>query len=60
VDKGRIIGTQIIRVQGAPITVQAFQRTILTYDPANPEGYLTERANTGTDFATIFPNRVPQ
>jgi len=60
VDKGRIIGTQIFRVSGAPITIQAFQRSILTYDPANPEGFLTERANTGTDYMGVFPERVPQ
>ncbi len=47
VDKGRFIGTQITRVTDAQITIQAFQRTILTYDPNNPEGFLTERANTG-------------
>jgi len=60
VDKGRIIGTQIIRVTNVPIMVQAFQRTILTYDPANPQGFLTERANTGTDYMAVFPDRVPQ
>jgi hypothetical protein len=60
VDKGRIIGTTITRVPAAPITIQAFQRSILTYDPANPEGFLTERANTGTDFMAVFPERVPQ
>ncbi|MGH2371696.1 MAG: hypothetical protein ACRDI2_26285, partial [Chloroflexota bacterium] len=60
VDKGIIIGTEETRVTNRPITIQAFQRTILTYDPANPAGYLVERANTGTDFWTIFPGRVPQ
>ena len=59
VDKGRIIGTDIIRVTNAPIVIQAFQRTILTYDPNNPEGYLVERANTGTDYARLFPQNVP-
>lgn len=59
VDKGRIIGTQITRVTDAPITIQAFQRTILTYDPSNPEGFLTERANTGTDYFSVFPDRFP-
>lgn len=59
VDKGRIIGTQITRVTDAPITIQAFQRTILTYDPNNPEGFLTERANTGTDYFSVFPDRFP-
>ena len=59
VDKGRIIGTTINRVVNAPITIQAFQRSILTYDPANPEGFLTERANTGTEYMGVFPERVP-
>jgi hypothetical protein len=59
VNKGRIIGDQIIRVNDVPITVQAFQRTILTHDPANPAGFLTERANTGTDYFFVFPNRFP-
>ncbi len=60
VDKGRFIGTQITRVTDAQITIQAFQRTILTYDPNNPEGFLTERANTGTDYYAVFPERFPQ
>lgn len=60
VDKGVIIGNDITRVSNRPITVQAFQRTILTYDPANPAGYLVERANVGTDYWAVFPNRVPQ
>src|SRR5687767_414626 len=60
VDKGRIIGTTITRFQNVPITIQGFQRSILTYDPANPEGFLTERANTGTDYMAVFPERVPQ
>ena len=33
-----------------PILVQAFQRTILTYDPLNPADYVVECANVGTDF----------
>jgi|GEM_PF-859132 len=33
-----------------PILVQAFQRTILTLDPANPADYVVECANAGTDF----------
>jgi hypothetical protein len=60
VDKGIIIGTTVTPVTNRPITIQAFQRTILTYDAANPAGFLVERANTGTDFYTIFPDRVPQ
>jgi len=59
VDKGRFIGANVQRFTGVPITVQAFQRTILTYDPANPQGFLTERANTGTDYMAVFPERVP-
>jgi hypothetical protein len=61
VDKGRIIGTQIFPVTNVPITIQAFQRTILTYDPANPSDpdFRVERANTGTDYYSIFPDRVP-
>ena len=60
VDKGRIIGTTVTRFTNVPITIQAFQRSILTYDPGNPEGFLAERANTGTDFMAVFPERVPQ
>jgi hypothetical protein len=60
VDKGVIVGSEITRVTNRPIVVQAFQRTILTYDPANPAGFLVERANTGTDFMAVFPDRVPQ
>lgn len=60
VDKGVILGEQVFPVTDRPIVVQAFQRTILTYDPANPEDYFVERANTGTDYWSIFPERVPQ
>jgi hypothetical protein len=60
VDKGRIIGTTVTSFTNVPITIQAFQRSILTYDPGNPEGFLAERANTGTDFMAVFPERVPQ
>jgi hypothetical protein len=61
VDKGRIIGGQVIPVTNVPITIQGFQRTILTYDPANPSDpdFRAERANTGTDYMMIFPDRVP-
>lgn len=59
VSKGVIVGTTVTRVTNRPIMVQAFQRTILTYDPANPEGYLVERANVGTDYWSVFPDRVP-
>jgi hypothetical protein len=60
VDKGRIIGTTIVAVTGVPIQLQAFQRTILTFDPANPDGFQTERANTGTDYFFVFPQQFPQ
>lgn len=30
------------------VTIQAFERTILTYDPANPLAWQVERANIGT------------
>jgi hypothetical protein len=59
VDKGRIIGTTVVPVTNVPIQVQAFQRTILTFDPANPDGFQTERANTGTDYFSVFPERFP-
>jgi hypothetical protein len=59
VDKGRFIGADLTRYTNVPIKLQAFQRTILTYDPANPEGYLVERANTGTDYFFVFPDRFP-
>jgi hypothetical protein len=42
------------------VQVQAFQRTVLTYDPENPPDWQVERANVGTDFARAFPQRVPQ
>lgn len=51
VDKGKVTGRQI--------TVQAFQRTILTYDPLNPPEWQAERANVGADYRTAFPSRVP-
>ena len=47
-------------VTGVPIQLQAFQRTILTFDPANPDGFQTERANTGTDYFFVFPQQFPQ
>jgi hypothetical protein len=43
--------------KGRRIVVQAFQRTILTYDPLNPPDYLVERANVGTDYARAFPGK---
>ena len=43
--------------KGRHILVQAFQRTILTYDPLNPAEYQIERANVGTDYARAFPDK---
>jgi photosystem II stability/assembly factor-like uncharacterized protein len=40
------------------ITVQAFQRTILTDDPLNPPDWRVERANVGSDYRRFFPGRV--
>jgi hypothetical protein len=42
------------------VQVQAFQRTVLTYDAANPPDWQVERANVGSDFARAFPHLVPQ
>ncbi len=42
------------------VLVQAFQRTVLTLDAANPPDWQVERANVGTDYARAFPQRVPQ
>jgi hypothetical protein len=60
VDKGIVVDGAIVRVSDRPITIQAFQRTILTYDPANPAEWRVERANVGTDYYFVFPERVPQ
>ena len=60
VDKGRVVDGDVAFVTDVPITVQAFQRTVLTYDAANPEGFLVERANAGTDFQSVFPGQVPE
>lgn len=46
-------------VKDRKIMVQAFQRTILTYDPANPPDWQVERANVGTDYRKMFPTKVP-
>jgi hypothetical protein len=60
VDKGRFLGGAApVPFTNVPIQIQAFQRTILTYDPANPEGFLVERANTGTDYFFVFPSQFP-
>ena len=47
VDKGPLRGRQIL--------VQAFQRTILTYDALNPTEFQVERANVGTDYQQRLP-----
>jgi hypothetical protein len=59
VDKGRIFGTEVQNFTNVPIVIQAFQRAVLTYDPANPAGYEVERANTGTNYSRLFPANVP-
>jgi hypothetical protein len=60
VDKGLIVGGELLPVYDRPIVIQAFQRTVLTYDPANPDGWQVERANVGTDYAAVFPDRFPR
>lgn len=37
------------------ITVQAFERTVLTNDPLNPAGWQIERANIGADALRTLP-----
>lgn len=50
VNKGDIKGRQIV--------IQAFQRTVLTYDPLNPAEWQVERANVGSDYLRAFPNNA--
>jgi len=40
------------------ITVQAFERAVLTYDPLNPAPFRVERANCGLSYATAFSRSV--
>ena len=40
-------------LQERRITVQLFERTVLTDDPANPEGWQIERANVGGDYLKV-------
>jgi hypothetical protein len=41
------------------ITMQAFERTVLTDDPQNPAAWRVERANIGTDLAlTRHPSQI--
>lgn len=39
------------------VLIQAFQRTILTYDPLNASGWQVERTNLGIDYFKVFPDR---
>lgn len=39
--------------QERAITLQLFERTVLTDDPANPAGFQIERANIGADYLKI-------
>jgi hypothetical protein len=41
------------------ITLQFFQRTVLTDDPQNPEDWQVERVNAGADYRRAFPEWVP-
>lgn len=41
------------------ITIQAFQRIILTDDTQNPPDWQIERVNVGSDYKRAFPDRVP-
>ncbi len=40
------------------ITVQAFQRTVLTLDPLNAADWQVERANVGSDYRRFYTDRV--
>ncbi len=40
------------------VTVQVFERAILTYDPLNPTGFQVERANVGLAYRDLFPDKV--
>jgi hypothetical protein len=39
------------------VQIQAFQRTILIYDPQNVPGWQVERANIGADYLATFADR---
>jgi Sporulation and spore germination len=47
--------------KGAPrtISIQAFERTVLTYDPQNPLAWQVERGNIGTDALRTLPQPQP-
>ncbi len=50
VTKGSL-GTRVIEAQ-------AFQRTVLTFDPLNPPFWRVERVSVGSDVAAAFPQAV--
>ncbi len=43
-----------------PIMLQAFERTVLTYDPLNPPGWEVERGNLGADALQTIGVPAPQ
>jgi len=51
VDKGNLKGRRVL--------IQAFQRTILTYDPLNTPGWQVERFNIGMDYRKVFDGYRP-
>lgn len=44
--------------QNRAVTIQVFERTILSYDPLNPPAFQVERANVGLAYRDAFPARV--
>jgi len=51
VDKGSLKGRRVL--------IQAFQRTILTYDAQNTPGWQVERTNIGVDYRKVFDGARP-
>lgn len=51
VDKGNLKGRRVL--------IQAFQRTILTYDAQNTPGWQVERTNIGLDYRKVFDGNRP-
>gem|GEM_PF-2836203 len=43
--------------RGHKVLIQAFQRTILTYDAQNTPGWQVERINLGVDYLKLFTDR---
>jgi hypothetical protein len=43
-----------------PVIIQAFERTVLTYDPRNPPTWQVERANIGADALRTIQPPPPQ